>query len=198
MLGAASILSSPMLLLLASTRSPNITRRQQIQVSISLRCVRDATVSANTDAADSHAVLDPSGKGSHFARYWTLALQKDALKEAEKIVHTIGTCSLTLLTNNMQYKECYFEIYGDASTVPLAKKKEETKLKVLLCQLSDDEEDGPTTHSVLINPAKPWLAGFQLYLDTQDHLNGMSTVAWWGVSGHSLLVHSTATEIRLR
>jgi hypothetical protein len=87
-----------------------------------------------------------------------------------------------LLTNNMQYKERYFEIYGDASTVPLVKRREEAKVKMLLRQLSDDEDDGSTTHSTPTNPGKPWLAGFQLYLDTQDHFNGMSTVGWWGVS----------------
>jgi hypothetical protein len=79
-------------------------------------------------------------------------------------VRIIDACSLILLTNGTQYKERYFEMYGDASAVPPAKKKEETKLKVLLRELSDDEDDGPTTHSAPINPAKPWLAGFQLYL----------------------------------
>jgi hypothetical protein len=79
-------------------------------------------------------------------------------------------------------------MYGNASTIAPTKKKDDSKLKRLLRELSDDEDNGPPVHAPPANPTKPWLAGYQLYLDTQDHLGGMSLVVWWGVSIHSLCV----------
>ena len=92
------------------------------------------------------------------------------------------------LTYYEQYEERYLEMYGNLSTVALTKKKDDSKLKQLLRELSDDEDDGPPAHALPTNPTKPWLAGYQLYLDTQDHIGEMSLVVWWGVSGLSLYV----------
>jgi hypothetical protein len=65
------------------------------------------------------------------------------------------------------------------------KKKDVSKVAKFLQQLSDSdsEDDGVdnTTPVAPADPKKPWLPSFHLYLDTQDHLNGMSLAQWWYV-----------------
>jgi hypothetical protein len=83
-------------------------------------------------------------------------------------------------------------MYGNGDPPPELKKKSDPKISILLRELSDDEDDGPMASTAPTDPQRPWIADFELYLDIQDHLNGMSIVQWWGVSLFFLSTHSTS------
>jgi hypothetical protein len=75
------------------------------------------------------------------------------------------------------------------------------KFTKLLRELSDDEGDWEPTSTSPADPQKPWRAGFRLYLDTLDHLNGMTIVQWWGVCvlrSPILSFALTASDINLK
>jgi hypothetical protein len=131
-------------------------------------------------------VLDPSAKMGHFKKYWSTELQADVIKTAENIV-CYHPDPLPSILNHKQYKERYLEMYGTAPAPLPPKKKDVSKVAKLLRQLSDsDSEDDGADNATPVAPAdpkKPWLPGFRLHLDTQDHLNGMSLAHWWGVRG---------------
>lgn len=98
---------------------------------------------------------------------------------------------MSLLTS-VQYEERYLEMYGSGDPPPKLKKKSDLKISVLLWELSDDEDDGPMASAAPTDPQRPWIPGFELYLGTQDHLNGTSIVQWWGVSLLFLSARSTS------
>jgi len=68
---------------------------------------------------------------------------------------------------------------------PALRTKHKQKINALLRELSDDKDEDVVTPIVRTDPGKPWIPGFKLYLDTQDHLNGMTIVQWWGVCAFS-------------
>jgi hAT family C-terminal dimerisation region len=126
-------------------------------------------------------VLDPSQKTAHFKKYWTPQSERQALVAAEEIVRLFCLGSAFVDAAFMQYKERHFEMYGSTS-LPPAKKKHDSKIRSLLRELSDDEDDKfSESPADPVDPNQPWLAGFRVYLDTCDDLQGLSIVGWWGV-----------------
>jgi len=66
------------------------------------------------------------------------------------------------------------------------------KVSVLICKLSDDEdEDGvkSSTSPIAANDlCTPWHKDFNGYLNSKDQLGDMTIVEWWGVCiSHILL-----------
>ncbi len=73
-----------------------------------------------------------------------------------------------------------------------APRKKRAKLRSLLVQLnigsdSDDSDVdvGTSPSGQSLDPAKPWLKDFRLYLDTTEAVpDSMDAVQWWGVSSY--------------
>jgi hypothetical protein len=60
-----------------------------------------------------------------------------------------------------------------------------TKIRTLLRELSDDEEDSRASSPSMLedDPSRPWLCDFHAYLDTTEHVpEGWTAIDWWGVS----------------
>jgi len=56
------------------------------------------------------------------------------------------------------------------------------KVGILLCELSDDEDDADTGgQDTSANPNDPWRDDFNSYLHSRDQLGAMTIVEWWGV-----------------
>jgi hypothetical protein len=73
----------------------------------------------------------------------------------------------------------------DTQAAPQSKKSKKV-LRVLLRELSDDDNDttvaimGPTIPE---DPYRPWLRSFRVYLDVVEQVpDGWSAAKWWGVS----------------
>ena len=86
---------------------------------------------------------------------------------------------------NIQFQERYSSL-----SYPLALTKtttaHKTKIRTLLRELSNDEEDNHTASSPSTledDPSRPWLRDFRAYLDTTEHVpEGWTAIVWWGVS----------------
>ncbi|KIL54468.1 hypothetical protein M378DRAFT_92486, partial [Amanita muscaria Koide BX008] len=124
---------------------------------------------ADSDAYIMAMLLDPSQKTEHIRKYWGDELLAEALMHAEDL-------------------ERYREIYANTSPSAMNFSKTRTnqttqrqRLNRLMRELSDDEDsDIPTP--VLFDPARPWLQEYHGYLDSKDHLGGLSIVKWWGIN----------------
>jgi hypothetical protein len=62
------------------------------------------------------------------------------------------------------------------------------KVGVLLCELSDDEDEpsSSATPAPIGDSSEPWLPGFNDYWTLSDHLGDTSIVEWWSVSSFKL------------
>ena len=86
-----------------------------------------------------------------------------------------------------QYKKCYLDMYGSNSApAPWQTGKSATrKLSMLICELSDDDEDDAESLASPIVPediCAPWQKDFNGYLNSKDQLGNMTIMEWWGVS----------------
>ena len=69
-------------------------------------------------------------------------------------------------------------------------------LHVLLCELSNDEDNATDTSSdVLEDPEQPWSQYFHEYINAIEQvLEGWSVIKWWGVCFLIIVVDSIATQ----
>jgi hypothetical protein len=68
---------------------------------------------------------------------------------------------------------------------PSAPSRKNKGLRVLLRELSDDEDDAvmDTGLNVPIDPQCPWLRDFRAYVDVHERVpEGWTSIQWWGVS----------------
>ncbi|KAG2079500.1 uncharacterized protein F5147DRAFT_661838 [Suillus discolor] len=156
--------------------------------------------SASSDAHIMAMLLDPTQKAAHIRRHWGNDLLHEVLENAKAM-----------------YKESYLEMHGDdagksSASTELCTSTGNHRLDVLLNELSDGDEDAldtpyqdpPTlsrTSSAClfdsVDPLKLWLHNFHAYLNSKDHLGGMSIVQWWvnsDSSRQSLDVHQTQVQ----
>lgn len=56
------------------------------------------------------------------------------------------------------------------------------KVRVLLCELSDDKDNTDPSNHRLDVLTDPWCGDFNSYLHSRDELGTMKIVEWWGVS----------------
>ncbi|KAG6846029.1 hypothetical protein H0H87_011077, partial [Tephrocybe sp. NHM501043] len=127
--------------------------------------------------------LDPERKMAHFVKYWGNALAKKVCEDAEKI-----------------FKDRYFELHSRNLQQNTSKQAKTTnsgqprKIRRLLSHLESDSEDdvsnsdhvSSSTHTH--DSAKPWLKEFNKYLDSDDELNEMTLVQWWGINARRIPV----------
>lgn len=77
----------------------------------------------------------------------------------------------------MQFIERYEKIHGESSSTLVIKKK-----KTLTRRNSDDTESESESEVETLNPTKPWLNEWDLYLQTHETVpEDMGIVRWWGV-----------------
>ena len=69
-------------------------------------------------------------------------------------------------------------------TAPLRASKSQSRIgRLVRRNLDTDSEAEDNDNGINIDPLKPWMAEFRLYIDTHDIVpEGMSIVHWWGVS----------------
>jgi hypothetical protein len=98
----------------------------------------------------------------------------------------IGESDLPVVSSSKnnwkQFKQRYLQLHGSsAGTVPVSiKKPANCKLRRSIVLDHDIPMSG--TAKTHINPLKPWLNEFKLYLSTSEIVpEGMDTIAWWGV-----------------
>jgi hypothetical protein len=74
---------------------------------------------------------------------------------------------------------------GGSRTRPSAPARKDKGLRVLLRELSDDEEDAAidTGLDVPDDPQRPWVRDFRAYVDVLEQVpEGWTAIRWWGVS----------------
>jgi len=76
-------------------------------------------------------------------------------------------------------------MYGNNPAPPPKKMGNLTtrKVGILLCELSDDEDDDEPSDigDVTSSQHVPWHGGFHGYLNSRDQIGAMTIVEWWGV-----------------
>jgi hypothetical protein len=135
-------------------------------------------------------VLNPKDKLSHFKRHWPQDLMKDVLKCVEDVVsYSIYQryCNGTMYDSFslFQFKERYLQLSDNTSMKASSQSKTSHKgLRILLHELSDDEDIAADAHSgTPEDPDRPWAQHFNAYMDTIENIpEGWSAIKWWGVS----------------
>jgi hypothetical protein len=63
------------------------------------------------------------------------------------------------------------------------------KLRALLRENSDEEEDMDDIGGGFDDPQRPWVNDYQAYMGAPEKLpQGWTAVQWWGVSGFILII----------
>lgn len=98
--------------------------------------------------------------------------------------------SVCYVSYTQQYKERHNQMHRDVHTTSSTVKHAGAtrKLKKLLRELSDDEDDttsrsrDSTDDPDTPNEDEAWLEDFNGYLQSKDRLGELTMVEWWGVS----------------
>ena len=117
-------------------------------------------------------VLDLREKVGYFKKHWSPQLLKDVIKCAEDM-----------------FKTRYLSLHSTQSSSKPSAQPVKPKIKTLLRELSDDEDDiganVPGIISTPEDPNRPWLGDFRAYLDVVEHVpEGWTTTSWWGLNAH--------------
>jgi hypothetical protein len=84
--------------------------------------------------------------------------------------------------NHKQFKRRYLELRGSSPSVPVPTKKPAASKFRRSIVLNDEDADMPGPGELHLDPSKPWLDEFNLYLNTLEVVpEGMDTIRWWGV-----------------
>jgi len=85
---------------------------------------------------------------------------------------------IMISTNISQFKEHYYEMYGDRAVL-LSKKCK--RKRTTLCDDSESESDDTSTNTPATTSDEPWRPEFNRYLRGEDELpENMTLVQWWG------------------
>jgi hypothetical protein len=131
---------------------------------------------------------------AYFEKNWPPGLQKEVLDCAEGVVSPTSMYSRSFF-NILQFKKRWLKMNRNGtSTAPQAKPKRGSKgdnhrRNAGSSDEDDDDDPSATASSEPLDPLRPWLQDFRIYIDTRESAlpEGMGTIQWWGVGKITLL-----------